>query len=91
VTESVILRPDGSPEWTAKPDALWNTVEQAEKRKDAQLAREFILAVPKEPSAKEQFQLAVGWTQAELVSKGMIAEVSLHNPKGTSTRIGICN
>ena len=40
VIESVILRPDGSPEWTAKPDTLWNTVEQSEKRKDAQLARE---------------------------------------------------
>ena len=82
VVESVILRPENSPEWTAKTASLWNAVELGEKRKDAQLSREFILAVPKELSAKEQFQLAVGWAQAELVSKGMIAEVSLHNPKG---------
>jgi hypothetical protein len=27
VVESVILRPENSPEWTAKPDTLWNTVE----------------------------------------------------------------
>jgi hypothetical protein len=74
-----------------KTATLWNAVEQGEKRKDAQLSREFILAVPKELSAKEQFQLAAGWARAELVSKGMIAEVSLHNPKGTSTRNGICN
>src|SRR6202161_3472903 len=81
IVESVILRPENSPEWTAKTATLWNAVEQGEKRKDAQLSREFILAVPKELSAKEQSQLAVGWAQAELVSKGMIAEVSLHNPK----------
>src|SRR6202789_3164591 len=82
VVESVILRPENSPEWTANTASLWNAVELGEKRKDAQLSREFILSVPKELSAKEQFQLAVGWAQAELVSKGMIAEVSLHNPKG---------
>lgn len=81
VVESVILRPENSPEWTAKTATLWNAVELGEKRKDAQLSREFILAVPKELSSKEQFQLAVGWAQSELVSKGMIAEVSLHNPK----------
>ena len=83
VVESVILRPENSPEWTAQTASLWNSVELAERRKDAQLSREFILAVPRELSSKEQFQLAVGWAQAELVSKGMIAEVSLHdNGKG---------
>src|SRR5271156_1911765 len=81
VVESVILRPENSPEWTAQTASLWNTVELGEKRKDAQLSREFILAVPKELSSNEQFQAAVGWAQSELVSKGMIAEVSLHNPK----------
>jgi hypothetical protein len=81
VVESVILRPEHSPEWTAHTASLWNAVELGEKRKDAQLSREFILAVPRELSTKEQFQAAVEWAQSELVSKGMIAEVSLHNPK----------
>lgn len=80
VLESVILRPDNSPEWTAKTSSLWNTVELTEKRKDAQLCREFILSIPRELNAKQQFELAVGWAQKELVSKGMVAEVSLHNP-----------
>ena len=82
VVESVILKSANSPEWAAHTDSLWNTVEQSEKRKDAQLAREFILAVPKELSTKEQFELAADWVQSNLVSKGMIAEVSLHQPKG---------
>src|SRR5277367_2889089 len=81
VVETVILRPENSPEWTAKTGSLWNAVEQGEKRKDAQLSREFILAVPKELSSKEQFQLSTEWAQKELVSRGMVAEVSLHNPK----------
>jgi ATP-dependent exoDNAse (exonuclease V) alpha subunit len=81
VVETVILRPDNSPDWTANTASLWNAVELGEKRKDAQLSREFILAVPRELSTKEQFELAVTWAQRELVSKGMIAEVSLHNPK----------
>ena len=81
VVESVILRPEHSPEWAAKTATLWNTVEQSEKRKDARLAREFILAVPKELDGKQQMECAVGWAQSELVSRGMVAEVSLHNPK----------
>jgi hypothetical protein len=81
IVETAILRPDGAPEWTAKPDTLWNTVELGEKRVDAQLAREFILAVPPELNAKEQFNLAAGWAQNELVGKGMVAEVSLHHTK----------
>ena len=81
VIESVILRPENSPEWSAQTASLWNTVELSEKRKDAQLSREFILAVPREISAQEQLQCAVGWAQSELVSKGMIVEVSLHHPK----------
>jgi ATP-dependent exoDNAse (exonuclease V) alpha subunit len=82
VVESIILRPENSPEWTAKTTTLWNEVERSERRKDSQLAREFILAVPKELTAKEQMECAVGWAQKELVGKGMVAEVSLHNPKG---------
>ncbi len=82
IVESVILRPDKSPDWTAETASLWNEVERRERRKDSQLCREFILAVPREISPKEQMECAVGWAQKELVSKGMIAEISLHNPKG---------
>jgi len=81
VVESTILFPEGSPGWSADPGQLWNTVEAGEKRADAQLAREFVLAVPKELDAREQFQLAVAWTRKELVASGMVAEISLHHTK----------
>ncbi len=81
VVDTTILTPQGSPAWATEPAKLWNLVEAGEKRKDAQLAREFILAVPPELSDEGQFQLAVDWAQKELVAPGMIAEVSLHHTK----------
>jgi hypothetical protein len=90
VVETVILTPKNAPPWTHDPSLLWNKVEAGEKRKDAQLAREFILAVPPELNDKEQFQLAVDWVKKDLVSQGMIAEVSLHHPKsGTNPHVHV--
>lgn len=83
IIQSVILRPDNAPSWTSNTATLWNEVELSERRKDSQVCREFILALPKELSHKEQFEAAVGWAQKELVSAGMIVEVSLHHPKGS--------
>ena len=82
IVESVILRPENAPKFCDDTARLWNEVERSENRKDARLAREFILSLPRELSPKENFQLAVEWSQSHLVSKGMVVEVSLHNPKG---------
>ena len=81
VIETMILAPEGAPAWATNSGDLWNRVEAGEKRADAQLAREFVLALPKELSADEQFQTAVDWAKKELVTSGMIAEVSLHHDK----------
>src|ERR1700689_4365816 len=81
VIQSDILAPEGAPGWAHDPGQLWNKVEAGERRVDAQLAREFILAVPPELSADAQFQTAVDWAKKELVTSGMIAEVSLHHTK----------
>jgi ATP-dependent exoDNAse (exonuclease V) alpha subunit len=81
VVDSTILAPEGAPAWAHDSQQLWNHVEEGEKRVDAQLAREFILAVPPELPADAQFQTAVDWTKTHLVSSGMIAEVSLHHTR----------
>jgi ATP-dependent exoDNAse (exonuclease V) alpha subunit len=81
VVNSTVLAPEDAPDFVRNPERLWNTVEHGEKRKDAQLAREFLLAVPKELNKDAQFQLAVEWAKKELVAAGMVAEVSLHHPK----------
>ncbi len=81
VLDSTILAPEGAPDWAFDSGKLWNAVEAGEKRKDAQLAREFILAVPPELPADVQFKTAVDWANANLVNSGMVAEVSLHHTK----------
>jgi len=81
VIHSTILAPEGAPAWATDSTQLWNAVEAGEKRKDAQLAREFVLAVPPELSGDAQFQTAVDWAKTELVGSGMVAEVSLHHTK----------
>ena len=81
VVETAIVGPDNAPGWVHDPGQLWNKVEAGEKRKDAQLAREFILAVPKELSPQAQFQTALDWAKKELVASGMITEISLHHSK----------
>jgi len=81
VIQSTILAPEGAPAWATNSGQLWNTVEAGERRKDAQLAREFVLAVPRELSTDAQFQTAVDWAKKELVTSGMVVEVSLHHDK----------
>ena len=50
VVHSEVMLPEGAPEEFADREKLWNAVEAAEKRKDAQLAREVEFAIPRELS-----------------------------------------
>ncbi len=81
VVNTTILTPENAPEWVHDSERLWNRVEAGEKRVDAQLAREFILAVPPELSPDAQFQTAVDWAKKELVARGMVVELSLHHTR----------
>jgi ATP-dependent exoDNAse (exonuclease V) alpha subunit len=90
VIKSKIVAPEGAPGWVFNSGKLWNRVEAKEKRYDAQLAREFVLAVPPELTAEQQFELATNWVKKELVREGMVAEISLHHPKsGTNPHVHI--
>jgi hypothetical protein len=40
------IAPPGAPGWVSDPEDLWNRVESSEKRKDAQIARDYVLPVP---------------------------------------------
>ena len=50
VEYSEILAPPDVPTWIYDRERLWNAVEAVERRGDAQLARQVIMAVPKELS-----------------------------------------
>jgi Ti-type conjugative transfer relaxase TraA len=78
VVHSEVMLPDGAPEEYADREKLWNAVEAAELRKDAQLAREIGFAIPRELDQAEGIRLAREYVQAEFVDKGMIADLNVH-------------
>ncbi|WP_298337590.1 Ti-type conjugative transfer relaxase TraA [uncultured Erythrobacter sp.] len=78
VLHSEVMLPNGAPEAFADRATLWNAVEAAEKRKDAQLSREVEFALPREMSKKDNIRLARKFVKAEFVEKGMIADLNVH-------------
>lgn len=60
--------------------ALWNAAEQAEKRKDAKVAREWELAIPVELSAGARIRLAVDFGRELVRRYSVAADVCIHAP-----------
>jgi Ti-type conjugative transfer relaxase TraA len=78
VVHSEVMLPEGAPQELSDRERLWNAVEAAEKRKDAQLAREVEFAIPRELSQEQGIELAREFVEAEFVAKGMIADLNVH-------------
>jgi Ti-type conjugative transfer relaxase TraA len=78
VVHSEVLLPDHAPEHFGTREQLWNAVEAAEVRKDAQLAREVEFALPRELDQVEGIRLARDFVEREFVARGMIADLNVH-------------
>lgn len=81
---SEIITSDGT---TITRENLWNAAEEAEKRKDAKVAREWEIALPSELSQDQQRELARSFAR-ELVDRyGVAADLCIHAPsKGSDAR-----
>jgi hypothetical protein len=84
VSASFILAPDNAPAWMQDRAQLWNAVEAAERRKDAQLSREVLLSLPHELTDQQREALVRQFVNERFVSRGMIADVAIHghSPSG---------
>lgn len=80
VEHKAVLLPDQAPESYQDRETLWNAVEMAEKTKDAQLAREVELALPRELTREQQIHLVEQYVRQEFASQGMCADIAIHNP-----------
>ena len=76
---SEIFLPEHVPKEFKDRSYLWNSVELNEKASNAQLARNFIIALPKELSFEENKKLITDFIQENFVSKGMIADLAIHD------------
>ncbi len=73
-----ILLPPNAPREYADRQTLWNAVDAAEKAQDAQTARRFIIALPKELTMEQNIELIRQYCQSTFVDKGMIADIAVH-------------
>jgi ATP-dependent exoDNAse (exonuclease V) alpha subunit len=80
VTHTGILAPENAPAWMCARASLWNGVEAAEKRKDAQLARDITLALPHELAPARRLELVRSFVAAAFVGEGMVADIAIHVP-----------
>lgn len=69
---------DNAPAEYADRSTLWNAVHQIEKNKNAQLWREFEVALPQELSREEQIATVRDFVK-QLTARGMCADWSLHD------------
>lgn len=81
VMESLTLLPKKAPKSFNDSAVLWNAVEAAEKRKDAQLFREVEVSLPREQSHAQNKQLILDYCNSQFVSQGMCATVAFHESK----------
>lgn len=79
---SAIFAPKDAPAWAQDRAALWNGVELAEKRMDAQLAREITIGLPHELTDQQRQQLVSDFVREQFQRKGMVADVNIHAPGG---------
>ncbi|MEB2846808.1 MobA/MobL family protein [Endobacterium cereale] len=79
VISSFIVAPNNSPAWIQDREKLWNQVEVAEHRKNAVLAREWEISIPRDipESEWESFAREVSrpWVEA-----GAVVDIAIHCP-----------
>jgi len=78
VRETWIQAPEATPAWVTDRQTLWTAIDAAEKRKDAQTAREVNVALPRELTPEQQREAVQEFVQAAFVSRGMVADVAIH-------------
>lgn len=79
---SEIFLSDTAPAQWKDRQTLWEAVETVEKAKNSRLARELIVALPIELELSDWKQILRQFIQEQCTSKGMCADVSIHDTDG---------
>lgn len=89
ILDHAILTPPRAPDWARDTSTLWNAVEQFETRKNSQVARENIVALPHELTLEQNRELLHGFVQEAYIKRGMVAQIDIHGPdkKGSHKNI----
>ena len=83
VRHAKVLLPAGADPALADRTTLWNAVESREDRHNrraaAQLAKDHIVALPRELSPGEQVELARAFAAERFVSRGLVVDLAIHD------------
>ena len=80
VVYTEIVLPKNAPPGYADRATLWNSVEEAEKQWNSQLARRFVAALPREVPVELLPQMVKEYCEEHFVSKGMCCDFAIHDP-----------
>ncbi len=67
--------------WARDRASLWNAAESAETRKNARVAREYLVALPVELSPPQRLELVRGFSQELSDRYGFAVDVAVHAPR----------
>lgn len=79
VVMSMLACPPDAPEWVKDREMLWNRAEEAERRKDAVVARECEISIPRD-IPEHQWQAFAYAVAAAYTDAGAIADIAIHCP-----------
>ncbi len=79
VVYSEILLPEGAARNFKNREVLWNAVEAAETRKNSQIAKDIVLALPRDLDLALQIDLARNFANTYFVQHGIVADIAIHS------------
>lgn len=79
VVYSQLMLPEGTDIALSDRENFWNLVEMAERRADAQVAKDVIIALPKELDLSHHIQLARQFAYDHFVKHGLGVDVAIHD------------
>ena len=79
IVHNEILLPANAPRSYADRNTLWNAAEAVEKQWNSQLARRWMLTIPREIPPDQYAVLVREFCEQQFVSKGMIADFAIHD------------
>lgn len=78
VEHAEIIAPEGAPAWATDRHELWNRAENAERRKDSQVAREYEFMFSYDLTPEQRLAIAREVAREEFVARGMVADIAIH-------------
>ena len=77
-----IHAPDGAPGWASDWQALNNAIERGERRRDGQLAREFVVSLPHELTFEQGMKAIRAFVDEAFTKLGFVVQLASHGFTG---------